>query len=267
MQTTIQGCRLYYEVRRNPNPDAPCVLFLHGWGCDHSIFAFIENELAKAATTVTLDFPGHGQSADPPEPWDVGDYTAQVVALLAETGLASVHVVCHSFGGRVALKLTATHPELVRKLVITGGAGLKKPETERSRKRTAHYKRYSAFLAKMRSVPSLSGMADKLQTGLRNRYGSPDYVRLNEVMRKTFVKVISEDLEPLLSHIVSPTLLIWGENDTETPLWMGQTMEKEIPDAGLVVFEGGSHFAYLEQIGRFLVIIKQFILEGKLDDG
>ena len=80
-------------------------------------------------------------------------------------------------------------------------------------------------------------------------------------MRKTFVKVISEDLFPLLAQIKAPTLLIWGSDDTETPLWMGQMMEKEIADAGLIVFEGGTHFAFLEQWQRFVLIVKQFVLE------
>ena len=59
------------------------------------------------------------------------------------------------------------------------------------------------------------------------------------------------------------TLLIWGSADTETPLWMGQAMEKEIPDAGLVVLEGGTHFAFLEQWQRFVLIVKQFFLGGQ----
>ncbi len=263
MLADINGCRLYYEVRRNPSPDVPCVLLLHGWGCDHSIFAFIENELANSATVITLDFPGHGQSGEPSPPWGVGEYTEQVAALLEQLQLAPVQIISHSFGGRVALKLAATRPELVDKLVITGGAGIKKPETEKSRKRTAQYKRYSAFLKQMKAIPPLKPMVEKLQTKLRNRYGSADYVKLSEGMRKTFVKVISEDLQPLLSEVQASTLLIWGDNDSETPLWMGQTMEREIPDAGLVVFEGGSHYAFLEQIRRFLVIVKQFIVEDK----
>ena len=77
-------------------------------------------------------------------------------------------------------------------------------------------------------------------------------------MRKTFVKVINQDLSELLPRIEASTLLVWGSADTETPLWMGQKMEKEIKDAGLVVFEGCSHFAFLEEPQRFLVILKTF---------
>ena len=108
-----------------------------------------------------------------------------------------------------------------------------------------------------------AGLIEKWQAALRKRYGSADYNRLNENMRKTLVKVISLDLLPLLKSIQSPTLLIWGSADTATPLWMGQQMEKEIPDAGLVVFEGRSHFAFIEEWQRFLTIVKHFFWGGQ----
>jgi len=94
------------------------------------------------------------------------------------------------------------------------------------------------------------------------KYGSPDYKRLNPNMRKTFVKVINQDLTEYLPQIKASTLLVWGSADTETPLWMGQKMEKEIPDAGLVVFEGRTHFAFLEEAQRFLVIVNTFLFGG-----
>ena len=80
-------------------------------------------------------------------------------------------------------------------------------------------------------------------------------------MRATFVKVVNLDLSDRLSLIRQPVLLLWGDKDTETPLWMGQQMERDIPDAGLVVLEGGTHFAYLEQAARFNMIVKHFLEE------
>ena len=261
LQATIHGCRIYYHVRRKPDSASPPILLLHGWGCDSTIFSFIEDALAEQATVITLDFPGHGQSDEPPEPWDVGAYANQLGELLTQLEVTRVRIVAHSFGCRVAIKLASANPTLVEKLVITGGAGIRKPATEQSKKRGARYKRYTAILDKARRLPLLRTWVDCMQAKLRKKYGSPDYVKLNENMRKTFVKVISEDLLPLLQTIQAPTLLIWGSADTETPLWMGQAMEKEIPDAGLVVFEGGTHFAFLEQWRRFVMIVKQFFME------
>ena len=88
---------------------------------------------------------------------------------------------------------------------------------------------------------------------------APAIDALSPEMRKTFVKVISLDLTDQLDKIQAPTLLYWGAQDTETPLWMGQQMEKEIPDAGLVIFENDDHFAYLRQWPRFVRVVQAFL--------
>lgn len=262
LEATIQGCRLFYRVKEKKGSDTTAILLLHGWGCDSSIFSFIESGLSAESAMVTLDFPGHGQSGEPPEPWGVAEYAEQVQALLKELSIDRVRIVAHSFGGRVAIYLASHQPELVEKLVITGGAGIRKPVSQSQQKRQRHFKRYNAMLGALKGVKPLAPVVEKWQTALRERFGSPDYNKLNENMRKTFVKVITEDLFPMLSEITAPTLLVWGSEDTETPLWMGQQMEQSIPDAGLVVFEGRSHFAFIEEWQRFLLIVKEFFFGG-----
>ena len=250
---------MHYQLERREGK--PCVLFLHGWGCDLSVFSFIMSGFAPDATVAAIDFPGHGRSADPPRPWRVDDYAEMTLQFIQEQQLAPVCVVAHSFGGRVAIKLAALHPEMVEKVILTGGAGIRKPVSDRARKRSQTFKRYNAMLTRIGAIKPLKPLAEQWQTKLRNRFGSPDYVKLNEVMRKSFVMIVNEDLLPLLKQIHAPTLLVWGSSDTETPLWMGETMEQEIPDAGLIIFEDGTHFAFLEQWQRFLLIARQFILE------
>ena len=261
MQATIHGCMIQYTISRHADASAPRILLLHGWGCDSGSFSFIEGALLSQATVITLDFPGHGRSDEPPEPWGVGEYMEQLYALLQQESLLPVQVVAHSFGCRVAIKMAHAHPQAIGRLVITGGAGIRPPVSEHSRKRTARFKACNGFLQKLTAIKPLTPLVARLQTALRNHFGSQDYIKLDETMRKCFVKIVNEDLLPLLGSIQSPTLLIWGSADTATPLWMGQTMETEIPDAGLVVFEGGSHFAFMEQWQRFVLIVKRFLLE------
>lgn len=106
-------------------------------------------------------------------------------------------------------------------------------------------------------------LPEKGREALVQKFGSADYKALTPEMRKTFVKIISLDLTVELPRIKAPTLLYWGAEDTETPLWMGKMMEEKIPDAGLVVQEGAGHFAYLEHNQAFLRIAKNFLLEGR----
>ncbi len=78
-------------------------------------------------------------------------------------------------------------------------------------------------------------------------------------MRGTLVRIVNEDLRSLLPQVHIPVLLIWGEQDTETPIEDGRLMERLIPDAGLVTFEGAGHYAYLEQAARFCRIVEVFL--------
>ena len=161
----------------------------------------------------------------------------------------------------IAAWAAATWPEMFTRLVFTGAAGLRPPQTEEARRRAEAFRKKKDLARRLGKIPLLSAVSREAEERLRQKYGSADYNALDEEMRKTFVRVIGQDLREFYPKITQPTLLIWGDGDTETPLWMGQEMEKLIPDAGLVILEGGSHFAYLEQIDRFCTIARQFLKE------
>ena len=251
-----RGVDVHVEQKGTAGPQ---VLLLHGWGCSCRHFDPIVRDMEKDYRLTALDFPAHGQSGRPKEPWGVGEFAECVLDVGEQLGIFPCDIIAHSFGGRVALSLAAEHPEKVHRLVITGGAGLRKPQTEEQKKKSERYQKKKRRLMGLTKLPLVGGLAQKGLKALQVKYGSPDYNALDDEMKKTFVKVISEDLRPLLPRVKASTLLIWGEKDTETPLWMGQTMEKEIPDAGLVVFENDDHFAYLHQWPRFVKIARAFL--------
>ena len=249
--------RIYYETH---GEGANNLLLLHGWGGRCDSWLPVTRDFSDVHRVLVLDFPGHGRSSEPERPWDVTDYMEAVRALLDDQHIQKTDVMAHSFGGRVALLLAVTCPERVGKMVLTGCAGLKPRNDGRLSARTRRYKRLKALLSSGVVSRALGeARVAQLQEALIQRYGSADYRALTPSMRQTFNRVLAQDLEPVLPRIQAPTLLIWGENDTATPLWMGQTMEKQIPDAGLVVLKGGDHFAYLHQYGDFRVIAQRFL--------
>ena len=255
MFLTAKGVKLHYE-QSGAGKD---VLLLHGWGCSTKHFAPIFQDLAKDYRVTAIDFPAHGESGRPPEPWGVPDFAACIKDLIEQLDIAPCDVIAHSFGGRVALWLAANEPQLVNRLVLTGCAGLKKPQTEEQKKRSEEYQKKKKSLLGLTKLPLVGGLAQKSLKALQEKYGSADYNALDDEMKKTFVKVVSEDLRPLLPKIQASTLLIWGEKDQDTPLWMGQAMEQEIKDAGLVIFENDDHFAYLRQWPRFVTVVRAFL--------
>lgn len=256
MRLQAKGVEIHYEQMGESGPN---LLLLHGWGCSTKHFEPIARELSKNYRVTVIDFPAHGESGRPPEPWGVKEFAECVKDLMGQLDIAPADLIAHSFGGRVALYLAANEPQLVNRMVITGGAGLKKEQTEEQKKRSAEYQKKKKLLQNLAKLPLIGSAAEKSLDALRKKYGSADYNALDEEMRKTFVKVISEDLRPLLPKINASTLLIWGENDKDTPLWMGQAMEKEIQDAGLVIFENDDHYAYLRQWPRFVAVVQAFL--------
>ena len=185
-----------------------------------------------------------------------------VIALLEQLDFVPCAAVAHSFGCRVAAWAASEWPELFTRLVFTGAAGLRAPQTEEGRKRAESYQQKKRFLHRLEQLPFLHSVGESLEERLRQKYGSADYNALDAEMRQTFVKVIQLDLRDRYPLIQQSTLLLWGDEDRETPLWMGREMEKLIPDAGLVLLEGGSHFAYLEQAQRFGTIVQHFLADG-----
>ena len=262
MTEPMNGAEVAYELLGDGGSR---VVLLHGWGCDRSLMKPVGNALKAGHQVLLVDFPGHGESGDPPEPWGVPEYAECLKALLEKLGFVPCAVIAHSFGCRIAAWLAAENPGMFDRMVFTGAAGIRPQPSEESLRRSEKYKKLRARAEGLRRIPLMKGAAEKIEEKLRKKYGSRDYNALNEEMRRTFVKVINLDLTELYSRIRASTLLIWGDADTETPLWMGKRMEEMIPDSGLVILEGGSHFAYLEQIDRFNTIVTHFLAEEEVN--
>lgn len=114
-------------------------------------------------------------------------------------------------------------------------------------------------------LPLLIGpvRAEKIIERRRSKSGSSDYNALSGTMRGTFVKVVNEDLKKFMPSIAAPTLLVWGDRDTATPIGDARIMEKRIPDAGLVVFKGAGHYSFLERATEFSIVINNFLRNDK----
>ena len=113
---------------------------------------------------------------------------------------------------------------------------------------------------KILSLPPFKKLFPNAIETWRKKRGSADFNNASEVMKKTLVLAVNEDLTNCLKNITAPTLLFWGDKDDATPLSDAKIMEKRIPDAGLVVLEGGSHFSFLENTPFFLRVADSFFL-------
>ena len=230
------------------------LLLLHGWGASAELFAPLFDRLQPGRTLIAPDLPGFGATPPPPVPWSAHEYAAWTLALLDRLGVAQCDVIGHSNGGRIAIVLAAEHAERLRRVVLTSSAGIRAPQGWRDRLGVRAYK----ALRRAERAPLLPAVAREAARRRADRRGSDDFRAAGGTMRATLVRLVTEDLRPLLPRVSVPTLLIWGDRDTETPLRDAEEMERLIPDAGVAVFEGAGHFAYLEQPERFRRVVDAF---------
>jgi pimeloyl-ACP methyl ester carboxylesterase len=241
----------HVEVRGEGDP----VLFLHGWGTSAALFEPVLGPLGVDRTLILPDLPGFGTTTPPPQAWGVDEYTEWTLAMLDRLSVTRCDVVAHSNGGRIALMLAAMHPQRVQRMVLTGAAGLRRRRTLRDRASVRTFK----MLRGIAATPFAPGSVRRIAARRAAQRGSDDYRAASGVMRGTLVRLVNCDLRPLLPRITAPTLLVWGSEDDAVPISDAREMERLIPDAGLVVFEGFGHYAYLEQAARFAHIVDVFL--------
>lgn len=231
------------------------VVVLHGWGGRVESMTPVLSCLGPRHRVIAIDLPGFGGSPLPDGAWGTPDYSAFVRDVLAELGVARAHFVGHSFGAKVSFYTAAVYPDLVDKLVLVGSPGLRTPPSLGARA-----KRLASRAGRVAGKLGPPGRAVK--GAIYKGVASSDYQEADE-LRPILVKVVNEDYRDLLPRVAASTLLVWGSEDDAAPLVHAKEMETLIPDAGLVVFEGAGHFAYLDEPERFCRIIGHFF--GSID--
>lgn len=220
------------------------LVFMHGYLACKETFNYQIEYLSKFFKVTAFDFRGMGQSEALESAFCVDDYADETERLMHSLGIERAHFIAHSFGGRVALKLAARQKGLIDKLILTGCAGLKPKFCLKKFLRIRLYKILKRFIRREK---------------LDKKFGSSDYRQLSPIMKQSFIKIVNEDLKPCLNKINAQTLLIFGENDTETPLYMARRLSKGIAGSGLVVLNGAGHFSFIDKSYDFNIISKEFL--------
>ncbi len=251
MKINIEGLNLNYICEG----EGRNVLILHGWGANIQTMLPIHDHLKDRFKVYTLDLPGFGESDQPKDVWGSHDYADFIKKFIDKMNIKEVILIGHSHGGRVSIVLSSSFPDLVKQMVLIDSAGIIP-----KRKAKYYFKVYSfKALKKIYSLMFFYVDKEKRLEKFYKKFGSTDYKATDGIMRNIMVKVVNDNLESLLKEIKAQTLLVWGKNDEDTPVYMGEVMEREIKGSGLVVLENAGHFSYLDQFQRFKLIIDSFL--------
>lgn len=247
----VKGLKTEYIEEGNGTP----VLLLHGWGASFDTYKGVIASLRDRCRVVAVNFPGCGQSETMKEPWNLEDYCDFCLEFMEKVSLQNPIIIGHSHGGRVTLKMTAERLVNPPKIVLFDSAGLIPKKSAKQKFKAKSFKAIKTVL----TLPVIKNYSDGLLNKARAYYGSADYNAAPEVLRQTLVSLVNTDLRDILPNITCPTLLIWGDKDTATPLEDAKTIEGLIPDAGLCVLEGTGHFSFCEKPYQAHKILESFI--------
>ena len=250
MLIQIQGLDTFYQVEGQGEP----VVLLHGWGASSQSLGKVATCLLPTFRVVSVDLPGFGWSQAPPKAWGAADYALHVRDFLDEIGLAQVAILGHSNGGRIAIHIAAHTPARVSRLVLVASAGVRPKRGPRYHLRVAITK----TLGQLSALPGFRGLGERLLSRWRAKVGSRDY-RAAGRLRPTLVKLVNEDLTPILAKIEAPTLLLWGDQDQEVRRPAIEVMAATIPRARLVVFPGAGHFPFQDAPEVFCRTLMSFL--------
>lgn len=191
-----------------------------------------------------VDLPGYGLSSEPTYAWTVNDYVECFKEMFEKLNIEKPILVGHSFGGKISLLYASKYP--VEKMVLFGS-----PFKKEIQKLSMKVK----VLKTLKKVPVLN----KLEGFAKKHIGSTDYRNASPLMREILVNTVNLDITEEVKKIKCPTLIIWGTLDEAVPLKRAYELEELIDDAGVVVYDNCTHYAYLERLNQTINVLWNFL--------
>lgn len=220
------------------------IIFLHGWGQNKETFHFYITNLKVQYRCISIDLPGFGKSVCPKEKLSIDEYGEIINDFINAYHLQVKAIIGHSFGGKIATNMLIK--KKVSQAILLAPSSIKPKRSIKTKIKIKLYK----ILKKRYGLK------------LKIKYGSNDYRNAKGVLREIFVEAVNTFYNEELKAIHSSVLIIWGKKDEETPVWMGEKMNRLIPNCTFEVIDSG-HFSYLEKKYQCMKYIQKYLEENK----
>jgi pimeloyl-ACP methyl ester carboxylesterase len=263
LRAEAKGLSVAYEQAGH----GPVLVLLHGFLFDSRAWRPQIESLSNDFTVIAWDAPGAGQSADPPETFEMGDWADCLAGLLDVAGVGSAHILGLSWGGMLAQEFYRRQPQRVRSLVLAdtyaGWRGSLSDEI--SEERLATCLRDSSLPASELVPKYLPGMHSESATQeIREELALIMSAFHPAGFRLMALSSARSDTRDLLPEIRVPTLLIWGGADARSPLGVAHQIHGAMPGARLAVIPGAGHLSNVEAPDQFNAEVRDFCLSGSI---
>lgn len=242
MDMVFKDTRINYI--RYGNKKKNTIVLLHGWGQNIEMMKPLGDARQEENDIVIIDLPGFGNSEEPKYAWSLNDYVECIKELLDKLNIKKPILIGHSFGGKISLLYASIYD--VKKLVLFGSPYKKEIKKESMKLKLLKKAK------KMVKNETLVNLAKK-------HIGSRDYKDSSPIMREILVNHVNYDITEKVKDIKCPTLIIWGDMDSEVSVETAYELENLINDAAVIIYENCTHYAYLERLNQTINILNSFL--------
>jgi pimeloyl-ACP methyl ester carboxylesterase len=249
MQVVVDTLLTHYEVHGK----GKLLLLLHGWGDSAAGLKQLQAALAKKHKVIAVDLPGFGGSQPPEAAWGLDDYAYFVTHFLDKIAAKRpLAIVGHSNGGAVAIRGMARGWLSADKLVLLASAGIR--GEYKGRVKVA---RMITKAGKALATPLPRSIKQKLRRKVYQTVGSDMLVA--EHLQETFKKIVTDDVQQSAALLTLPTLLIYGDQDENTPLSHAKLFNQAIKGSKLEIIPGAGHFVHQDAPEKVATLVEGFI--------
>ncbi len=256
----INTLTLHYQIHGQGAP-----LFIIGGLGDNTRNWFpLSTQLGKHFTVVTIDNRGAGISTHPDEEFTIDDMAGDVAALATHLKFNAINVMGFSMGGKIAMRLALTHPQLVAKLIlISTGPGWVSKEflpTKEAREILKNPQNTPEHFARQYSILFSKEHQKKFPASgfVKFREMDPHPQPIGSFLRQ-LMAIGSCDLSGDVHSITCPTLIFAGDDDPITPLVNAQWLKRTIPNSQLKIYAGAGHVLQGERTKDFVDDVTVFL--------
>lgn len=242
-QLVVQDTLVSYE----DSGKGTVLLCVHGWMHDSSSFKPLMEILKSDYRVISLDLPNFGNSQVNDSICRTEDFAEFIADFIAKLNIKAKALIGHSMGGQIIIKGTANGALNPGKLILISSAGIRD-----------HRKAYKLFL-KLASRIFRRITPNSLKNRFYSAIGSDYRAELSDIHKKIIKQTLGTDISSDAAKINLPTLLIYGSDDSSTPVWMGRKLHGLIKGSKFEIISGENHWPHqtaAEQTGK---LIKDFL--------